>query len=435
MCGRQNRRAVVGWITNRGHTRFTVKERGLNRTVTGHYQPGRHFQFCIFHICIFLSILRYYASAVTFITRTPRFFTPNGIMMKLKHQPALRKVINHGIWWFCYVIYELSIYYYAIGVISDMTKTLLFYGLNITLFYCHLALLNKTLGSDRNRYFGLMVLLTAELCFFVALKIILDLLYAKTELPQFKDWGKIKPIAILDLQRSLFFVGLSSLYWAASNLSGYERRAREAEIGQLKTAKDALALQAELTRSENALLRQQINPHLLFNSLNFIHSTVYQVSEKAAETVIMLADILRFSMAEAGEDGKIRLKDEIEQIRNLIDINTNRFQTTSRVNFTVSGHPENSRIIPLVLITLVENIFKHGNFMEQEATIRLEISGTGLLRFYTGNALKAAAPYPRLKSTGLQNIRIRLDYAYGDTYKLETQVHDRFFESKLILQL
>jgi len=245
----------------------------------------------------------------------------------------------------------------------------------------------------------------------------------------------IRGMAIADLYRCIFFIGISSLYWTASNISDFERKAKEAEIKQLTAERDALALQTKLAGSENALLRQQINPHLLFNTLNFIHSTVYKVSEEAAETVIMLADILRFSVEEAGEDGKILLKKEIDQISNLISINRIRFKTASNIQFTVLGDPAAHRIIPLVLITLVENIFKHGNFIAHEAIIRLEISKSGHLSFYTHNRLQAKAPYPPLKSTGLENIRIRLDYAYGDAYELQAQEHDGHFESKLILPL
>jgi two-component system LytT family sensor kinase len=348
---------------------------------------------------------------------------------------VLRTVASHWVWWLLYIIYELFIFYYSTGRISGIAKYLLFYGLNIILFYVHYYVLSSALGGNRNRYVRLAVLVIAELSVFLTIKVAFDLLYLQAERPQDDQWLMIRKLAALDLYRSLFFVGLSSLYWAASNISNFERRTKEAEIRQLTSARDALALEARLARSENALLRQQINPHLLFNSLNAIHSTVYKVSEEAAETVIMLSDILRFSMTEADEDGKIFLKDEIGQISNLIAINRARYKKTANIDFTVWGDPAGHRIIPLVLMTLVENVFKHGNFIEQEVIIRLELSNKGSLMFYTRNKVKAKAPFPRLKSTGLENIRIRLDYAYGDAYELKTREHDGIFESELILQL
>nr|WP_067055150.1 sensor histidine kinase [Mucilaginibacter sp. L294] len=348
--------------------------------------------------------------------------------------PLTLKVVNHGIWWVAYIFYELSIYYFSIGTI-DLPKSLLFYALNISLFYCHFNILRSTLGGTRNRYWRLAVFILAELFLFVTIKILLDLTYAHAELPQFNQLVKIKPIAILDLQRSLFFVGLSSLYWTASNLTDYERRARAAEISQLKVSMDTLALQSKLSVTENALLRQQINPHLIFNSLNFIHSAVYKVSAEAAETVILLVDILRFSMEHPDKDGKIFLSKEIDQIYNLVTLNCTRFKTTAPVDFTIIGDPAGHRIIPLVLTTLVENVFKHGNFIEHEVQIHLELSAEGSLSFHTLNRVTAQAPFPRMKSTGLENIRTRLDYAYGDTYQLQTTEQDGWFRSKLNIPL
>jgi two-component system, LytTR family, sensor kinase len=129
------------------------------------------------------------------------------------------------------------------------------------------------------------------------------------------------------------------------------------------------------------------------------------------------------------------LKDEIEQITNLIRINKLRFENMPEINLKVTGNPEGLRIIPLVLLTLVENIFKHGNFITDTPVIQLEVSPGGRLRFYTRNKPKAKAPYPFLNRTGLANIRIRLAYAYGTDFELKIKEQEDIFESELILSL
>jgi two-component system LytT family sensor kinase len=357
------------------------------------------------------------------------------LVIPLCQNERVRTIINHSIWWICFIIYELSIYYYSTGTIGSILRNALYYTINISVFYSHQYLLNGTLKGGKKKYVQLILLVLTELVLFLLIKLASDFYTSDFGKPSVSMSDAIKRMAALDLYRTFFFMGLSTLYWAASNLSNLERKAKEAEIKQLTITRDALALEARLAKSENALLQQQINPHLIFNSLNFIHSTVYKVSEEAAETVVMLADILRFSMQEAGEDGKILLKDEIDQISTLISINRRRFHATAAIDLTVLGEPSDHRIIPLVLITLAENIFKHGNIVDHSATIRLELADNGRLSFYTQNKLKAKAPYPRIKSTGLQNIRIRLDYAYGNTYELKTREQDDIFESELILQL
>jgi LytS/YehU family sensor histidine kinase len=86
-----------------------------------------------------------------------------------------------------------------------------------------------------------------------------------------------------------------------------------------------------------------------------------------------------------------------------------------------------------VLITLAENVFKHGDLTAHPAVIMLEIDNTGRLRFHTINRVKAQIPFPRLKSTGLENIRIRLDFAYGNAYNLNLTENEHFFEAELLI--
>jgi len=337
-------------------------------------------------------------------------------------------IMTHAFWWALFIIYELSIFYYSAGTFGNFLRNLGYYGINISLFYAHLYLLNKCLGQAKKKYFRLLYLVSAELVLFVSIKIAIDIYTSNFNMTPENMWNTVKSMATLDLYRCIFFIGLSSLFWTASNISNFERKA-------LITERDALTLETKLARSENALLRQQINPHLLFNSLNFIHSTVYKVSEAAAENVILLADILRFSLEDTGSDGKIFLDSEIEQLHNLVRINQLRFGQKSIINFITTGEKPGYRIIPLVLMTLVENIFKHGDLSGPGTVIRLEVSEAGLLRFYTRNKCLAKSPYPRLKSIGLANIRIRLDFAYGGKYSLSSKEEDGIYESELTLSL
>jgi LytS/YehU family sensor histidine kinase len=267
---------------------------------------------------------------------------------------------------------------------------------------------------------------------FLAIKMLLDYLYSKEPGLAFTDIRQFIPF---DVNRNLFFAGLATLFWAASNIAAFERKAKDAEIKQLMAARDNLTLEASLARSQNALLKQQINPHLLFNSLNFIHSLVYNNSPEAAENVILLADIMRYGIEETDKDGKILLAAEVEQIHNLIRISQARFEHSNMVDFSVYGEVANQRLIPMVLITLVENVFKHGDLRDYPATINLVLTQPGKLKFFIRNQSKAIIPFARLRSTGLENIRIRLDFTYGPDYTLSTREDDGFFEAELNISL
>ncbi|WP_158642804.1 sensor histidine kinase [Mucilaginibacter ginsenosidivorax] len=284
----------------------------------------------------------------------------------------------------------------------------------------------------RARFFKVLLLIILETLVFLAIKLLLDHLYSNGHGLMFSE---ITQFIALDFNRNLFFAGLATLFWAASNISVFERKAKDAEIKQLMAARDNLTLEASLARSQNALLKQQINPHLLFNSLNFIHSLVYNNSPEAAQNVILLADIMRYGIEETDKDGKILLADEVEQVHNLIRISQARFEHNNKVDFSVSGEVANQRLIPMVLITLVENVFKHGNFRDYPATIKLMLNQPGKLKFLTRNKSKPKTSYARLRSTGLENIRIRLDFTYGQDYTLLTREVNGFFEADLNITL
>lgn len=351
----------------------------------------------------------------------------------LFRKSLLKTIVNHSIWWMAFVIYELFIFYYTSGSIGYIPKNLLYYAINITLFYSHYYILNITLSGTTRKYIHLTIYIIAEMTFFLLIKVAADVYFTDFSKITLTKWHIVKGMAALDLYRIIFFAGLSSLYWTALNISRFEKKAIEAEVKQLTVARDKLVIEANLARSQNALLRQQINPHLLFNSLNFIHSTVHKVSEEAAENVILLAEIMRFSIERPGDDDKILLEDEVEQLRNLIRINQVRFEWMTAVDFQVTGETTGCRIIPLVLMTLAENVFKHGDLTVYPAVIILHVDKTGRLRFYTKNRVKAQTPFPRLRSTGLENIGIRLDFAYGNAYRLNLTENDNFFEAELLI--
>ncbi|WDF80755.1 histidine kinase [Mucilaginibacter sp. KACC 22773] len=342
-----------------------------------------------------------------------------------------RVVFYHLLWWFFYIFYELSSVYFAISELY-LERYFSYFLVNVLLFYTHMIILNRTRHLIRARFFKVLLLIILETLVFLAIKLLLDYLYSNGNGLMFSE---IRQFIALDFNRNLFFAALATLFWAASNISVFERKAKDAEIKQLMAARDNLTLEASLARSQNALLKQQINPHLLFNSLNFIHSLVYNNSPEAAQNVILLADMMRYGMEETDKDGKILLAGEVEQIHNLIRISQARFEHKNKVEFSVYGAIADQRLIPMVLITLVENVFKHGDLRDYPATIKLVLNQPGKLKFLTSNRSKAKIPFARLRSTGLENIRIRLDFTYGPDYTLSTREDDGFFEAELNIPL
>jgi len=345
-----------------------------------------------------------------------------------------KSLLNHSLWWIFFITYELSLFYYSTGHIGSLTKNIFYYLCNICLFYSQKYLLDKTLSERSDKYLTFALFQSLEVIGYLILKIAGDLHFSTFTNNQDK-FIQVKQLAALDLYRCIFFAALATLYWTALNISRFQKQAAEAKIKQLTAERDNLMLEGDLAKAQNAYLQQQISPHLLFNSLNFIHNTVYKHSEEAAENVLLLAEIMRFTLEGTGLDGKIPLERELEQLKNLIMINQSRFDYPLDIDYSVSGNTAGHRIIPLVLMTLLENVFKHANLRGKPAYASVSVSGTGLLVFETGNYKSPHSSFGRIQSLGIKNIRLRLDYTYADNYSLEIREQEDYYQSTLTVQL
>ena len=112
--------------------------------------------------------------------------------------------------------------------------------------------------------------------------------------------------------------------------------------------------------SELALLRSQVNPHFLFNTLNNIYSLVHKKSEDAPAAVMKLSSIMRYMLYDANTD-KVLLEKEIEYLQSFIELQKLRLRDKDFVEITIKGSPDGRTIAPMLLIPFVENAFKHGS--------------------------------------------------------------------------
>jgi len=196
-------------------------------------------------------------------------------------------------------------------------------------------------------------------------------------------------------------------------------------------------LQAEQGKleAEYAFLRTQINPHFLHNILNFFYAKSLECSKELSDGILTLSEIMRYSLS-GGEDqrGTVLLSKEVEHLQKVIKINQLRFSNRIQVNFVINGDIESIRIIPLVLITLTENAFKHGDLTNAEYPITIKVdvdNDTKELRFLIFNK-KRKGPKEIGHGIGLENVRKRLHRAYEDNFKLNIKDEADFYTAELI---
>jgi two-component system LytT family sensor kinase len=193
-------------------------------------------------------------------------------------------------------------------------------------------------------------------------------------------------------------------------------------------------LEKEKLSAELAFLKSQINPHFLFNSLNNIYSLAYQKSEETPEAILKLSEIMRYMLYESNED-KVELSDEIRYLKNYIELQRLRFKDKSRIKFEIIGETHDKSITPLVLISFVENAFKHGVAVDEESPITINMTIEGRELFFQVINKKGNQNKDETGGIGLQNVKRRLDLLYKDQYRLNIDNAKDTYNCELYLNL
>ena len=177
-------------------------------------------------------------------------------------------------------------------------------------------------------------------------------------------------------------------------------------------------LENQRLTAELSFLKSQINPHFLFNSLNSIYSLAYQKSDTTPEAILKLSEIMRYMLYECN-DNKVELTKELQYLQNYIDLQKIRFGNKAFINFEVNGEVTDQSIVPLLLISFIENAFKHGVANDPISPILLKINlSDGRLYFFVQNK-KHTHNRDASGGIGLINVKRRLDLLYPNKYNLE----------------
>ncbi|RFZ81333.1 histidine kinase [Mucilaginibacter terrenus] len=193
-------------------------------------------------------------------------------------------------------------------------------------------------------------------------------------------------------------------------------------------------LENQRLSAELSFLKSQINPHFLFNSLNSIYSLAYQKSDTTPEAILKLSEIMRYMLYECN-DNKVDLAKELQYLQNYIDLQKIRFGNKAFINYEVNGEVTNQQIVPLLLISFIENAFKHGVANDPASPITLRINLTdGHLYFFVQNK-KHSHNRDASGGIGLINVRRRLDLLYPSKYNLEIRDEDDTYTCQLSLVL
>lgn len=195
------------------------------------------------------------------------------------------------------------------------------------------------------------------------------------------------------------------------------------------------ALQLETKRAELAFLRTQLNPHFLYNTLNFFFADALRTSPKLADAIMNLSQMLR-SITEVGQTELVPVAQEIAYIRHYLKIQEYRFSTRLQVRFVVEGEEVSRQFMipPLILISLVENIFKYGDTFNEEQPAEIHICvNPDELTFKSVNAKRDSPAYTQ-SGLGLKNIDKQLRLAFPGKTSLKSAAAGDLFQVDLTIQ-
>lgn len=277
----------------------------------------------------------------------------------------------------------------------------------------------------------------------------------------FNPWLQNRPISLKEID--ILFTATGALWWwfqftifaIAYSISGIfvlrereknklliEKKERESENmilqhQKLELQQTNLQLEKKHIELENAFLRAQINPHFLHNTLNFLFSKsinagVYDL----ADAIMVLSNVMRFSLeAQPDENGRVAVSQELEHLKNVIKINEIRFNKVYCLDYRVQGDPDNAKIIPLILITMVENAFKYGELFDPENPLKIHIDIVdNYFNFYLHNKKRTNGAKEPTHGIGVVNSIKRLQAAYGEEgYSIDIQQDAVFYSVRVVI--
>jgi two-component system, LytTR family, sensor histidine kinase AlgZ len=213
-------------------------------------------------------------------------------------------------------------------------------------------------------------------------------------------------------------------------------------VGMLKFAEDWLELETRRKELENekltaelTFLKAQINPHFLFNTLNNLYYLAFTNSPNTTEVIAKLSQMMRYMIYDSNHE-KVTLSKEIEYIENYISLEKLRLNNQIPINIIIEGDISQVKIVPLILITFLENAFKHGvsnNSTNAYISINLSVQNKELVYIIENSKLEINNH--EKSGIGLQNVKRRLDLSYPQKSHLEVIDSEKYYKISLVLDI
>lgn len=203
----------------------------------------------------------------------------------------------------------------------------------------------------------------------------------------------------------------------------------------IRQQKQLLEIQKEKLNAELSFLKAQINPHFLFNTLNSIYSLAINKSDETPGAIIQLSELMRYILKDSDVD-MVLLEKELNYISNYVALQKRRLGDTVDIHYSAPSKTDHLKIAPLILVSFVENAFKHGVNPDQDSAISILISlKNNRVRLSVVNNKVTAVNRDETMGIGLKNVTARLERLYPTKHQLDIENSEKTFSVNLILEL
>ena len=346
----------------------------------------------------------------------------------MKH-PIFSNRVRLIVWWLVWIFIALGqslLFYYAFGsfieisLVDSLVSLVIYSGIGLSLWFPF-----KYFNSGEIRTTSLISNLVASGALSITLWVLITKFIMTTVLPEQNNyqayWAATFPYRV---GSGVFIYGLIILSYylfeSLSNLS--EKNAKEAKLESL------------VKETELKMLRSQINPHFLFNSLNSVSSLTITDPEKARDMVVKLSEFMRYALSRKDEL-PVTLQNELENLRLYLDIEQVRFGDKLTTEEYIEANCLDFKIPVMLLQPLYENAVKHGVYESTESVkiiTRAKIID-GFLEIIISNNYDTTPSLRRGTGTGLLNVTRRLELFYGNKATIKTTKENGIYTVTLYL--
>ncbi|MEO1515067.1 MAG: histidine kinase [Bacteroidota bacterium] len=321
-------------------------------------------------------------------------------------------------WLFVYSDEVLSL----IGITDNQGISLVYVLINLAVdlvfVYTNLYyLLPKFLLNNQIWYYIFFTIITI----FISLELRFTLTFPMicTSCPN-TSWSSPFTMLVQDVIKSTLVLGMALGMHIVRRFLRNQEKMQELQTAGLKT--------------ELAFLKQQINPHFLFNSLNNIYVMNRKSPQDASESILLLSDLLRYQLYDCAKD-EVHLKGEIDYLKNYLQLDKIR-KSNAKVDFQVNGVANGTKIAPFLFIPFVENAVKHGLSLDQGSFINIHFDIQQYALHFSCENSKPPRPLNVIKGgIGLTNVERRLKLLYPDRHTLVIDNNKGSYKVELSLDL